>query len=110
MEMHLPPWSLVHMVPWEVWEQQICPWGSQGFWGEGCVPRDKEDAVSLGHPSQRPLLLQEQRRAERAEQQRIRSEREKERQARMAVSLPPGMGGLGPVLGSTSLAMEHMGA
>lgn len=31
---------------------------------------------------------QEKRRAERAEQQRIRSEREKERQARMAVSDP----------------------
>lgn len=57
--------------------------------------RDRENADSLGCPYQRPLLLQEQRRAERAEQQRIRSEREKERQARMAVSLPPGLGGLG---------------
>ncbi|POI24628.1 hypothetical protein CIB84_011624 [Bambusicola thoracicus] len=38
----------------------------------------------LGHPSRGLLPLQEQRRAERAEQQRIRSEREKERQARMA--------------------------
>lgn len=33
-------------------------------------------------------VLQEKRRAERAEQQRIRSEREKERQARLAVSAP----------------------
>lgn len=32
-------------------------------------------------------LLQEKRRAERAEQQRIRAEKEKERQARLAVSL-----------------------
>lgn len=46
----------------------------------------------MGHPSHGPLPLQEQRRAERAEQQRIRSEREKERQARMAVSIP-GAGG-----------------
>lgn len=35
------------------------------------------------------LFLQEKRRAERAEQQRIRSEREKERQARLAVSGRP---------------------
>lgn len=49
------------------------------------MPRDKRNV--LGHPSHGSLLLQEQRRAERAEQQRIRSEREKERQARMAVSV-----------------------
>jgi len=37
-EIHLPPWSLVHMLPWETWEQQICPWGYQGFWGSGMCP------------------------------------------------------------------------
>lgn len=35
-----------------------------------------------------PLSPQEKRRAERAEQQRIRNEREKERQTRLAVSDP----------------------
>lgn len=34
------------------------------------------------------FFVQEQRRAERAEQQRIRSEQEKERQARLAVRIP----------------------
>lgn len=63
------------------------PWGSQGSWGQGSVPWNREDADSLQCPSQDPLPVQEQRRAERAEQQRIRSEREKERQARMAVSV-----------------------
>ncbi|NXO40892.1 TNNT2 protein, partial [Locustella ochotensis] len=60
------------------------PWGSQGSWGQGSVPWNREDADSLRCASQGPLPVQEQRRAERAEQQRIRSEREKERQARMA--------------------------
>lgn len=103
--MHLPPGSLVHTLPWETWQQHICPWGSRGFWGRGCVRGDREDADFLACPSQCPLLRQEKRRAERAEQQRIRSEREKERQARLAVSLPPGPGGGGLVLlllGSTT--------
>uniref|UniRef100_A0A8C0VJY7 Troponin T2, cardiac type n=1 Tax=Cyanistes caeruleus TaxID=156563 RepID=A0A8C0VJY7_CYACU len=60
------------------------PWGPQGSRGQGYVLWNREDADSLQCPSQGPLPVQEQRRAERAEQQRIRSEREKERQARMA--------------------------
>lgn len=40
-------------------------------------------------PAERPLCPQEKRRAERAEQQRIRAEKERERQNRLAVSLPP---------------------
>lgn len=60
----------------------------------------------LGRPSHGPLPLQEQRRAERAEQQRIRSEREKERQARMAVSIP-GAGGSRSTQPTTTTTTPH---
>lgn len=50
--------------------------------------------VVVPAPPQPLCLLQERRRAERAEQQRFRTEKERERQAKLAVgaSSPPGSG------------------
>lgn len=52
------------------------------WWGGVTVEAGKATMMTQCHCS-----LQEKRRAERAEQQRIRAEKEKERQARLAVSV-----------------------
>lgn len=57
-------------------------WNPRRGRGVGGVPSPRSRLPTA------PPSVQEKRRAERAEQQRIRSEREKERQARLAVRDP----------------------